>query len=213
MIIFKILARLLGGYWELKAKCQAARLGLLKKFYLFVYKMNEKTIICDIDYRSHFDGTPYFPHGMFGVFVSQWATVGKGCVILQGVTIGSNAFPDSKNLGAPVIGDNCFIGAGAAIIGGCAIGNNVRVGTDDYLAAIGLGAHALKRLLGRPQIAGAVVDDYRCCRGHAASPLRNSSSAPSGERASTMPASRQRRNRSSARWMAPPSKPRIAATP
>ena len=67
---------------------------------------------------------------MFGVFVSQWAKIGKGCVILQGVTIGSNALPDSKNLGAPVIGDNCYIGVGAAIIGRCTVGNNVRIGAN-----------------------------------------------------------------------------------
>ena len=30
--------------------------------------------------------------------------------------------------GAPVIGDNVYIGAGAKIIGGVRIGNNVRIG-------------------------------------------------------------------------------------
>jgi serine O-acetyltransferase len=130
MIIFKVFTRLLGGFWELKAKCQNMNPSRLRDFYVFLYKMNQKTVVCDIDFRSHFDGVPCFPHGMHGVFVSRWAKVGKGCVILQNVTIGSNTLPDSKSLGAPVIGDNCYIGAGAAIIGACTVGNNVRIGAN-----------------------------------------------------------------------------------
>jgi serine O-acetyltransferase len=130
MIIFKILTRLLGGFWALKAKCQNTKPGWLRDLYVRLYGMNQKTIVCDIHFRSRFHGIPHFPHGMSGVFVSQWAEVGKGCVILQGVTIGSNTLADSKNLGAPVIGDNCYIGAGAAIIGACTMGNNVRVGAN-----------------------------------------------------------------------------------
>ena len=37
---------------------------------------------------------------------------------------------DTKNPGAPVIGNNVFIGAGAKIIGGISIGNNVRIGAN-----------------------------------------------------------------------------------
>ena len=135
MIIFKILTRLLGGFWALKAKCQNTKPGLLRNFYIRLYRMNQKTIVCGIDFRSRFHGVPNFPHGMPGVFVSRWAEVGKGCVILQGVTIGSNTLADSKNLGAPVIGDNCYIGAGAAIIGACTVGNNVRVGANCVVTA------------------------------------------------------------------------------
>ncbi len=102
----------------------------LKTLYVFLYELNQKTVVSDINIYSHFDGAPYFPHGVIGIFVTPWAKVGKGCVIMQNVTIGSNTLPDSKNLGAPVIGDNCFIGVGAAIIGACTIGNNVRIGAN-----------------------------------------------------------------------------------
>jgi len=37
---------------------------------------------------------------------------------------------DSKGFGAPEIGDNCYIGAGAKIVGNVKIGNNVRVGAN-----------------------------------------------------------------------------------
>ena len=55
---------------------------------------------------------------------------GENCVIFQQVTIGSNTLPDSQRPGAPVIGDNVYIGAGVKIIGGVKVGNNVRIGAN-----------------------------------------------------------------------------------
>ena len=68
------------------------------------------------------------PHSFYGIFISEAAKIGTGCTIYQGVTIGSNTLLDSKNSGAPTIGNNVYIGAGAKIIGNVKIGNNVRIG-------------------------------------------------------------------------------------
>ena len=68
------------------------------------------------------------PHGFYGIFISQRAKVGEGCVIYQQVTIGSNDLHNSR--GAPTIGNNCLIGAGAKIIGNVHVGNNVRIGAN-----------------------------------------------------------------------------------
>ncbi len=46
------------------------------------------------------------------------------------MTIGSNTLEDSAGKGAPIIGNNVYIGAGAKIIGNCRIGNNVRIGAN-----------------------------------------------------------------------------------
>lgn len=56
--------------------------------------------------------------------------IGCNCVIYQQVTIGSNTILDSPYFGAPVIGDNVLIGAGAKIIGKVKVGNNVRIGAN-----------------------------------------------------------------------------------
>ena len=67
-------------------------------------------------------GKPSLPHGLHGVFISRYAQVGVNCRIYQNVTIGE---VDRK---APVIGDDCLIGAGAVILGGIQIGNHVKIG-------------------------------------------------------------------------------------
>lgn len=69
-----------------------------------------------------FKGRPNLPHGVFGVFISQYAKIGENCTIYQNVTIGS---VDKK---APKIGDNCLIGANACIVGDITIGDNVKIG-------------------------------------------------------------------------------------
>lgn len=65
---------------------------------------------------------PSLPHGLHGIFISRYAQIGKNCRIYQNVTIGE------VNREAPIIGDNCLIGAGAVIIGNIRIGNHVYIG-------------------------------------------------------------------------------------
>lgn len=71
-----------------------------------------------------------FPHGICGIFISQGAIIGNNVVIFHQVTIGSNTLKDSNNYGAPTVGDNVYIGAGAKIIGNVHVGNNVRIGAN-----------------------------------------------------------------------------------
>ena len=75
-------------------------------------------------------GTPCFPHGCSGVFISKNAVIGRDAVIFQQVTIGSNTLPGTKHPGAPTIGDGVYIGAGAKIIGGVTVGDHCRVGAN-----------------------------------------------------------------------------------
>lgn len=67
-------------------------------------------------------GRPSLPHGLHGIFISRYAQIGENCRIYQNVTIGE------VNRKAPVIGDNCLIGAGAVILGGIRVGNHAKIG-------------------------------------------------------------------------------------
>lgn len=65
---------------------------------------------------------PSLPHGLHGVYISRFASIGPGCRIYQNVTIG-----EVEGL-APRVGANCLIGSGAVLVGGIVIGNNVKIG-------------------------------------------------------------------------------------
>ena len=101
---------------------------LIKMFYLMYCKRaearNAASMGTAINEGAYFAEQPDLPHGITGIFVSHSAVIGKNCTILQNVTIGS-----SKKK-APIIGDNCIIGAGAVIIGGIRIGNNCNIGAN-----------------------------------------------------------------------------------
>ena len=71
---------------------------------------------------ENFKSTPNLPHGLNGIVISHNAKIGSNCTIFHQVTIGEG------NGGAPTIGNNVLIGAGAKIIGGIKIGDNVKIG-------------------------------------------------------------------------------------
>ena len=113
-------------YWNAKY-ASGGGIKLISKLKL--HNLNNK-FGCGISPMTDIEACPEFPHGLYGIFISRYAKIGKGCVIFQQVTIGSNSIKTSGSYGAPVIGDYCYIGSGAKIIGGIRIGNNVRIGAN-----------------------------------------------------------------------------------
>lgn len=71
-----------------------------------------------IGLEATIESAPKCPHECYGIFISNSARIGKNVVIFQQVTIGSVSTIGSKHWGAPTIGDNVLIGAGARIVGG-----------------------------------------------------------------------------------------------
>lgn len=69
------------------------------------------------------------PH-LNGIIIHPTAQIGDNCTIYQQVTIGVNDFDEQIPRKAAVIGNNCYIGAGAKIIGNIRIGDNVRIGAN-----------------------------------------------------------------------------------
>lgn len=64
------------------------------------------------------------PHSL-SIVVHYNTKIGRNCTIHQFVTISGDG-----NGNAPIIGNNCFIGAGAVLIGNIKIGNNVTIGAN-----------------------------------------------------------------------------------
>ena len=67
-------------------------------------------------------GVPSLPHGLHGIYISRYASIGANCRIYQNVTIGEVAGR------APTVGDGCLIGAGAVLVGGIRLGDGARIG-------------------------------------------------------------------------------------
>lgn len=126
----RILTIPFGSIWKLKAICYKSRAGVLGRYARFVYQLYQYENNSSVAFNSTFASEPCFPHGMKSVFISGSAKIGKNCVIFQQVTVGSITLPDSKGAGAPILGDNVYIGAGAKIIGNVVVGNNVRIGAN-----------------------------------------------------------------------------------
>ncbi|MCH9651617.1 MAG: serine O-acetyltransferase [Deltaproteobacteria bacterium] len=66
-------------------------------------------------------------HGV-GLVIGGHARIGAGALLLHQVTIGSPSHGRVEEM--PTIGDNVFIGAGAKIIGGIQVGNDVVIGVN-----------------------------------------------------------------------------------
>jgi len=128
-MIVRLLVKPFGSVWSLKEKCYSGN-SLLTKVSKLLYGLYQYENNSSIAWNSSFKSEPCFPHGMKSIFVSGGAAVGHNCVIFQQVTIGSVTLSDAKGKGAPIIGDNVYIGSGAKIIGAVKVGNNVRIGAN-----------------------------------------------------------------------------------
>lgn len=73
------------------------------------------------NFGADFAEPPQLPHGLNGIIISHNAVIGYDCKIFHQVTIGEGRG------GAPKVGNHVLIGAGAKIIGGIHIGNNVKI--------------------------------------------------------------------------------------
>lgn len=117
-------------FWRLRTKALNANNKFSKLYYQYRYAKLMKSMGSAIPLEAVIEGKPELPHGIYGIFVSRGAKIGKGCIIFQQVTIGSNADKDSKGYGFPTVGDHVLIGVGAKIIGNVKIGNHVKIGAN-----------------------------------------------------------------------------------
>ena len=77
--------------------------------------------------------------------------IGDGCMLFHNVTIGGNG-KTGDVIGAPVIGKNVFIGAGAVILGPITIGDGAKIGANSVVlhdvpegaTAVGMPAKVVK---------------------------------------------------------------------
>lgn len=99
--------------WLLNNKKQYLAKLLLRRYREKTAKLN-----CYLEPETKIGPGVIFPHG-FPLVIHSHAKLGRNCVIHPNVQIGTTRTKE----GAPVIGDNCFLGNGCHIIGNCKIGD------------------------------------------------------------------------------------------
>lgn len=117
-------------YWSFRKDVISYHGGVFRKFLcelklLYIKRcdaFNNASLGTHMGFGAEIGEDVSFPHGLYGIVISHNASIGNNATIYHQVTIG-----EGKN-GAPIIGDNVFIGAGAIIIGKVRIGNNVKIG-------------------------------------------------------------------------------------
>lgn len=115
-------------YWRYRQTvvdpAKGSRLGDLWRLYYIkrADAFNNASMGTHRDLGARFATPPHLPHGLNGIIVSHNATIGKNCTIFHQVTIG-----EGKG-GAPTIGDDVLIGAGAKLIGKISIGDGAKIG-------------------------------------------------------------------------------------
>jgi serine O-acetyltransferase len=117
-------------FFKLKAYLKTEPSFLLKAITMLLYTRISRKYGCFIGYKSVVPSSTIFPHSLFGVFISSNAILGEKCTIFHHVTIGSNSYIASGSFDAPELGDQCYIGAGAKIIGDVKLGDNCIVGAN-----------------------------------------------------------------------------------
>ncbi len=109
-------------YWHVFFKAQKTRQSLKKDLMEIFLARSAKKHGGYVGKGAYMASRPKLPHGLHGIYISRYASLGEECWIYQNVTIGE------VNGKAPTIGNHVLIGAGAILVGDITIGDHARIG-------------------------------------------------------------------------------------
>ncbi len=95
----------------------------LKVVYFFAYMFSELVMEMCLDPQATIGGGLFIAH-IGGIHINPQATIGSNCDIAHRVTIGASAM---GRQGSPTIGNNVYIGTGAALVGKIKIGDGAKI--------------------------------------------------------------------------------------
>jgi serine O-acetyltransferase len=93
------------------------------RFTQFIYK-------CEISPEAKIDGGLYIGHP-YCITINPNAKIGRNCNIHKGVTIGQEN--RGKRKGAPIIGNEVWIGVNSTIVSSITIGDDVLIAPNSYV--------------------------------------------------------------------------------
>lgn len=111
-------------------KVQGTKSFILKNYYKLKLKRISKKTMIQISYKTKIDSGFYIGH-TGRIIISASATIGKNVNVGTGITIGKEN--RGKKKGAPIIGDNVWIGTNSVIVGKIKVGNDVLIAPNSYV--------------------------------------------------------------------------------
>lgn len=131
-------------FYRVERWCYLHNLKILAQI---VYHGIQLLFGCTIPYAAELGEGVIIAH-YHGIVIHHRSKVGAGTTLYQNVCLGGR-----NGRAAPVIGENCVVGAGACVLGTIYIGNNVNIGANavvledvpDNCTVIGVPAKIVKR--------------------------------------------------------------------
>lgn len=127
-------------------KYQQARGKLGKLFYKSLFKISAKAYHLEMVCGTKIGGGLYIGHP-YGITINPKAVIGCNCNLHKGVTIGQEN--RGVRAGAPLIGNDVWIGVNATVVGKITIGDDVLIAPNSYVNC-DIPAHSV--VLGNPCI-------------------------------------------------------------
>ncbi len=125
-MLSRLAIRPFGSIWKLQNSCQNSS-GILGKIQRFIYGWYQFEHGSKIDFKADIGTGVVVPFGVRQIVINPDVKIGKNCVINPWVMITEDNTFEGRDKASPIIGDNCFLGAGVKIIGAVKIGNNVKI--------------------------------------------------------------------------------------
>lgn len=111
-------------------KYNGTKVFLLKMIYKLLWKISKVLYLCELPLETKLGRGIYFGHP-YSITINSRCTIGNNCNIYKGVTIGQEN--RGKRKGAPIIGNNVYIGANSSIVGNVKIGDNVLIAPNTFV--------------------------------------------------------------------------------
>lgn len=131
-------------------KCYKLKVPLIPSIY---QRMIRLFFCAEIPFTCELRDGVELEHGGLGVVIHDNAIVGERTKIYPHVVIGGRSVENEDALKRryPIIGSDCLIGVGAAILGGVQVGNNCKIGANAVVitdvpnnsTAVGVPAHII----------------------------------------------------------------------
>jgi len=99
--------------------------GILRVLLTPLLNLIQSYTNIDIHYKADIKGGLLILHPSVGIVISGQSIIGKNLTLVGGNVIGAK---EKCPKGSFVLGDNCFLGANATIIGPVKIANNIKIG-------------------------------------------------------------------------------------